>query len=177
YSTAIGIVIAISEVAVGIGMALGLWTRIAAVGGMVISFSLFLTISFHDSPWYTGPDLVYFFMFMPLVIAGAGGIWSIDALIARRTALEAQIDDPMVVVVPFAEVQRVCGNFSAGRCKAIPNRRCEPDGCPYLEGVRMSLPGGRSPDSGHRLTLPHARGAPPPVPAGATAGAARTPRA
>jgi thiosulfate dehydrogenase [quinone] large subunit len=153
YSGWIGWIIAISEVAIGVGMALGLWTRIAAVGGMVISLSLFLAISFNASPWYTSADLVYFFMFAAFVLAGAGGVMSLDSRIARRAALESQQDDPLMVVVPFADIQRTCGYFSDGRCKAIPNRRCSPVGCPYLEGVRMSLPGGRTPDGVDRRSV------------------------
>ena len=88
FSTPLGVVMALGEVAVGLGIALGLWTRIAAIGGMLISLSLFLAVSFHSHPWYTGADIVYFFMFTPFVVAGAGGVLSVDALIARRAARE-----------------------------------------------------------------------------------------
>ena len=153
FATPLGVLIAISELAIGLGMALGLWTRIAALGGLVISFSLFLAVSFHSSPWYTGADIVYLFAFTPFVVAGAGGVLSLDALIARRSALESQVDDPLVVVLPFAEAQQTCGHFNNGRCKAIPNRLCAPAGCPFLEGLRMSLPGGRAPDEVDRRSV------------------------
>jgi len=146
YSTPLGVAIALGEVAVGLGIALGLWTRVAAIGGMLISFSLFLAVSFHSHPWYTGADIVYFFMLTPFVIAGAGGVLSVDALIARRVAAEQQLGDGRVVVLPFAEAQRSCGAYDKGRCTAIPHRHCAPNGCPFLEGTRQSLPGGRLPD-------------------------------
>ena len=153
FSTPIGVAMAIGELAVGLGMALGLWTRIAALGGMAISFSLFLTVSFHSAPWYTGADLLYFFAFMPFVVAGAGGVLSLDARIARRAALDARVDDPVMVVLPFAEAQQSCGSYDSGRCKAIPNRLCAPAGCPFLEGIRMSLPAGRAPDEVDRRAV------------------------
>lgn len=146
YSTPLGIVMALGEIAVGLGIALGLWTRVAAIGGMLISFSLFLAVSFHSHPWYTGADIVYFFMFTPFVIAGAGGVLSVDALIARRAASEQGLADERTVVLRFAQAQDACGFYELGRCRAIPNRHCAPNGCPYLEGARPSLPGGRAPD-------------------------------
>jgi thiosulfate dehydrogenase [quinone] large subunit len=88
YSTAVGIGIAVCELAVGIGMALGLFTRVAAIGGMLISLSLFLAVSFHTHPWYTGADIVFLFTFTPFAIAGACGVVSLDAMLASRAAKE-----------------------------------------------------------------------------------------
>jgi thiosulfate dehydrogenase [quinone] large subunit len=153
YSTTLAWVVALGEVAVGIGMALGLWMRVAAVGGLLLSLCLFLAVSFNDAPWYTGADIVFLFAFVPFIVAGSGGVLSLDAWIARRAALEHRLDDPLMVVVPFAEVQRVCGFYKDPKCTAIRNRLCAPTGCPYLEGVRGSLPGGRKPDEIDRRTV------------------------
>jgi thiosulfate dehydrogenase (quinone) large subunit len=80
---AVGVVMAIGEVAVGLGVLVGLWTRIAALGGMAISLGLFLTISFHSSPYFTGSDIVFFFAWTPLLIAGAGGAPALDTRLGR----------------------------------------------------------------------------------------------
>ena len=85
HAALIGAVIAVGEVAVGVGALLGLLTRIAAVGGLLLSLNLFLAVSFHTSPYYTGSDIVFVFAWMPLIIAG-GGLLSLDALIANVTA-------------------------------------------------------------------------------------------
>jgi thiosulfate dehydrogenase [quinone] large subunit len=143
----------LGELAVGVGILIGLWTRVAAIGGMLISFSLFLSVSFHASPWFTGADIVYFFAFTPILVAGAGGVMSVDAMIERRASREAGVEDPLIVAIPFTEAQATCGFYSSGRCSAIPNRRCAPSGCPYLEGVRMSLAAGRTPDGVDRRTV------------------------
>jgi thiosulfate dehydrogenase (quinone) large subunit len=79
HSFAFGVLMAFAEIAVGIGLALGLFTRIAAGGGMVLSLSLWLTVSWGANPWYTSADLVYVFALTPLLVAGAGGVWSVDA--------------------------------------------------------------------------------------------------
>ena len=81
---AIGLVIALGEVAVGIGALLGLLTRIAAAGGMAVALSLFLAVSFHTSPYYTGSDIVFVFAFTPFVLAGAAGAPAVDTWLARR---------------------------------------------------------------------------------------------
>ncbi len=85
----IGLLIAFGELAVGVGALAGLLTRVAAIGGALISLSLFLAVSFHTNPYYTGSDIVFVFAWLPLAIAG-GGVYSLDAyveqVVARRRA-------------------------------------------------------------------------------------------
>jgi thiosulfate dehydrogenase (quinone) large subunit len=80
----LGIAIAVAELAIGLGTVLGLWQRLAAAGGVALSLMLFLTVSFHSSPYYTGADIVFAFAWTPLLMAGAGPLLSADALIAAR---------------------------------------------------------------------------------------------
>jgi len=80
----LGLVIAIAELAIGLGTLLGLWQRLAAVGGVALSLMLFLTVSFHSSPYYTGADIVFVFAWTPLLLAGAGPLLSADAMIEAR---------------------------------------------------------------------------------------------
>ncbi len=83
-ANAVGAVIAVGEVAIGLGLLVGLWMRLAAAAGMVLSFSLFLTVSFHASPYFTGSDIVFFFAWTPFVLAGAAGAPALDTWLARR---------------------------------------------------------------------------------------------
>jgi thiosulfate dehydrogenase [quinone] large subunit len=85
----IGVLIVLGEVAIGIGTLLGLLTRVAAVGGMLISFSLFLTVSYHSSPYFTGSDIVFFFAWTPLVLAGAAGAPALDTWLSERSRQSA----------------------------------------------------------------------------------------
>jgi thiosulfate dehydrogenase (quinone) large subunit len=80
----LGLLIAIAELAIGLGTLLGLWQRLAAAGGVALSLMLFLTVSFHASPYYTGADIVFAFAWTPLLLAGAGPLLSADAAIAAR---------------------------------------------------------------------------------------------
>ncbi|WP_416983631.1 DoxX family protein [Streptomyces sp. T028] len=74
-----GYAIALGELAVGIGTLIGLLTRLAALGGALISLSLWLTVSWASDPYYYGNDLIYLMAWLPLVLAGAPYL-SLDAL-------------------------------------------------------------------------------------------------
>ncbi|WP_416972297.1 DoxX family membrane protein [Streptomyces sp. 4F14] len=78
-----GYAIALGELAVGLGALLGLLTRIAALGGLLISLSLWLTVSWASDPYYYGNDLPYMMAWLPLVLAGAS-VLSVDALLKER---------------------------------------------------------------------------------------------
>ncbi|MEU7579577.1 DoxX family protein [Streptomyces sp. NPDC041068] len=78
-----GYAIAFGELAVGIGTLLGLFARLAAFGGALISLSLWLTVSWSTEPYYYGNDLAYLMAWLPLVLAGAS-VFSVDALLAAR---------------------------------------------------------------------------------------------
>ncbi|MEU5162403.1 DoxX family protein [Streptomyces sp. NPDC020875] len=80
---AFGKAIAWGELAVGVGTLLGLLTRVAALGGALISASLWLTVSWQTEPYYYGNDLVYLMAWLPLVLGGAA-LFSVDALLAER---------------------------------------------------------------------------------------------
>ncbi|MET7516758.1 DoxX family protein [Streptomyces sp. NPDC005480] len=81
--TGFGYAIAFGELAVGIGTLIGLLARLAAVGGMLISLSLWLTVSWATEPYYLGNDLAYLMAWLPLVLAGAS-VFSVDAMLAAR---------------------------------------------------------------------------------------------
>jgi thiosulfate dehydrogenase [quinone] large subunit len=78
----VALIIAFGELAVGLGTLFGLFGRVAATGGMLLSLSFFLTVSFHDSPYYYGADIVFLFAWTPFLLGGSGEI-SLDAVLAR----------------------------------------------------------------------------------------------
>ncbi|MFC7307429.1 DoxX family protein [Streptomyces monticola] len=78
-----GYAIAFGELAVGIGTLIGLLARLAALGGALISLSLWLTVSWAIEPYYYGNDLAYLMAWLPLVLAGASSL-SVDAMLRAR---------------------------------------------------------------------------------------------
>lgn len=69
--TTFGYVMAFGELAVGLGTLFGLLSRLAALGGALISLSLWLTMSWQTEPYYYGNDLAYLMAWLPLLLAGA----------------------------------------------------------------------------------------------------------
>ncbi|ODA71720.1 DoxX [Streptomyces sp. AVP053U2] len=80
---AFGYAMAFGELAVGIGTLIGLLTRLAALGGALISLSLWLTVSWAAEPYYYGNDLPYLMAWTPLLLAGAP-LLSVDAALRSR---------------------------------------------------------------------------------------------
>ncbi len=133
HAVLIGWVIAYGELAIGLGTLLGLKTRIAATAGAFLSFNLFLAVSFHSKPYFTGADIVFLFAWLPLIIAGGGSRLSADAMISRAAAKQAGVASSPLVAIPFDNVQTWCGNFNKGHCKALANRPCSAAHCPVLQ--------------------------------------------
>jgi len=73
-----GYAIGLGELAIGIATLLGLLGRVAALGGALISLSLWLTMSWATTPYYYGNDLAYLMAWLPLILAGAPYL-SLDA--------------------------------------------------------------------------------------------------
>jgi thiosulfate dehydrogenase [quinone] large subunit len=128
----VGLIIAFGELAIGLGTLLGFLARGAAAGGLIMSFLLFLTVSYHSHPYYTGSDIVFVFAWTPLVIAGAGNALSLDAVLAHRIRTGAGAEPNTVTPVSFAVVRRVCGQFEDGTCQARHGLPCSPGPCPFL---------------------------------------------
>lgn len=136
FAKPVGVIIAFAEFAVGLGIVFGLWTRVAALGGAVLSLSLFLTVSFHASPYFTGADIVFLFAWLPFIVAGGGSQLSLDGWIAARSAKKGGVAPSDLVAIPFATVQRICGHFDAGNCSAREGLDCDAAVCPVLLGER-----------------------------------------
>jgi thiosulfate dehydrogenase [quinone] large subunit len=72
---AIGVIIAVAEIGIGIGALTGLAYRVAALGGAALSVLFFLTASWTTRPYYFGADLPYAAGWLALAIGGHGDLW------------------------------------------------------------------------------------------------------
>ena len=87
-----GVAVALTEIAVGLLVLLGLGTRIAAAVGLSLNLVLFLTASWKTSPYFLGSDIVFVFAWLPFVLAGSAGQPALERRatpygITRRQAL------------------------------------------------------------------------------------------
>jgi thiosulfate dehydrogenase [quinone] large subunit len=81
-----GVGVAILEIAIGLCAFFGLFTRPAAAAGIALNFLLFLTASWHDSPYFLGPDIVFTFAWLPFVLTGATGQPALDHVADRGSS-------------------------------------------------------------------------------------------
>ncbi|MGW8380715.1 DoxX family protein [Streptomyces sp. ODS28] len=84
-----GIAIALGELLVGIGTLIGLWARLAALGGACLSLTFLLTMSWSTTPYYYGNDLPYLMAWTALVCAGAP-MYSLDSLLRNHRRRRGQ---------------------------------------------------------------------------------------
>ncbi len=80
FAIPLGLLIALAEIAIGLGALTGLAFRLAAVGGTLLSLVFWLTASWATHPYYYGPDLPYAFGWLALAVAGHGGLLVPDAV-------------------------------------------------------------------------------------------------
>ncbi len=152
-SSTVGAVIAVGEVAIGTGVLLGWLTRAAAVAGMALSFGLFLTVSFHSSPYFTGSDIVFFFAWTPLALGGAAGAPALDTWLAsRRTPAAAASEGlPRRAVLSAGAISAVvaavvvfAGGVTAALGRAVGGASATDDTTPSLSGGSGNVGGSAS---------------------------------
>lgn len=78
-----GVGVATAEIAIGLLATTGLLTRIAAAAGLGLNLVLFLTASWHTTPYFLGPDIVFVFAWLPFVLGGAQGQPALDNMLER----------------------------------------------------------------------------------------------
>jgi uncharacterized membrane protein YphA (DoxX/SURF4 family) len=88
-AAAVAWVVALGELAVGIGLFLGLWTRVAALGGALLVLSFLLGQSYvPGGPWdgWVTAGLTSKFAVLLLVLIGmsdAGKVWGMDGRVRK----------------------------------------------------------------------------------------------
>ncbi|MFE6666801.1 DoxX family membrane protein [Streptomyces sp. NPDC057697] len=76
-----GLSVAFLQVVVGVLTVLGLWQRVAASVGALLSAALLVTVSWRSVAAYDAPDIIYLAAWSPLIIAGAP-VYSLDGRLA-----------------------------------------------------------------------------------------------
>jgi len=83
FPVEIGFLIAVAEIAVGLGALTGLLFRLSAAGGLALSITFWLTASWATKPYYYGPDLPYAFGWLTVALAGTGGRFTVEDWLSR----------------------------------------------------------------------------------------------
>ncbi|WP_405664762.1 DoxX family membrane protein [Streptomyces sp. NBC_01166] len=81
HPVAAGLSVAFLQVVVGVLTVLGLWQRVAAAFGALLSAAILVTVSWRTAAAYDTPDIILLAAWSPLVIAGAP-VYSLDGRLA-----------------------------------------------------------------------------------------------
>jgi thiosulfate dehydrogenase (quinone) large subunit len=160
----VGLVIALGELAVGVGTLLGLRARLAAAGGMLLALSFFLTVSWTTSPYYYGADIVFFFAWTPFVAVGAAGVLSVDGFLSERHRPPGGDAAREAALGRRALVSAAVGSACLAGLTALLGRTLHA-AAPVPRATAASGAGGRSPSPPEHSAdqpSPHPPGRPPP---------------
>ena len=79
-----GWMVAVGEVLIGIATLTGFLFRLAALAGLILNFTFFLSATWNAFPFYFGSDIVFVMCWLTLLLAGPHAYLSIDGALARR---------------------------------------------------------------------------------------------
>jgi thiosulfate dehydrogenase [quinone] large subunit len=84
WPVAVGLGMALLEIAVGLGALTGILYRASAAVGAGLSLLFLLTASWDTRPIYYGPDLPYMVGWITLALAGSGGLYVLEGRLLER---------------------------------------------------------------------------------------------
>jgi len=93
FPVALGLLMALAEIAIGLGALTGLLYRTSAAAGAAVSLLFFLTASWTVRPYYYGPDLPYAAGWLTLALAGHGGVAVLPVPLAALLAPDGDPED------------------------------------------------------------------------------------
>lgn len=149
-----GIGVAFVEILVGLLVTAGFLTRAAAAVGMCLNLLLFLTASWHTTPYFLGPDLVFTFAWLPIALAGSEGQPALESLVrhpspalARRVSLNPQALESMDDAAAVRSTRRILLLEFGGAALAIAGIATLFKG-PYTAPRTLSAGGGKGAGKG-----------------------------
>ena len=138
--TAIGVLMALGEIAVGLGALSGILYRLSALGGAFISLTLFLTASWTVHPFYLGNDLPYLVGWITLAAAGSGGLLELGSRLRLGRPGQGKTTGPSTDEAAESPGRRVfLGALVLGGATLIL--------ASLASGLRWLMPANKSPDA------------------------------
>jgi thiosulfate dehydrogenase [quinone] large subunit len=87
HSTAVGIMVMLTEFAIGLATLLWVSPTLAAFGGFTMSVGLWLASSFHVSPYFLASDSAYAILWLVYFLTLVGNRRTVDVALDRRGAI------------------------------------------------------------------------------------------
>jgi thiosulfate dehydrogenase [quinone] large subunit len=102
HATYVGIIVMISEFAIGIATLLAVAPATAAFGGLALSTGLWLSSSFHTTPYFLASDSAYAIMWLSYLLLLIGNRRMPATNFQRRSVLRTAIVGALAVAASFA---------------------------------------------------------------------------
>ncbi len=101
HAVAVGWLTIAVELAVGVLVLLGLFTRVAALGGLMLSTGFFLSASWNTYPYFLGSDIVFMMCWLTLILTGPAA-FALDTLVqpALRLPISERAREVLTGPVP-----------------------------------------------------------------------------
>jgi thiosulfate dehydrogenase [quinone] large subunit len=118
HAQIIGMMTILGELAIGSAVLLGLFTRLAALSGLVLNFVFFLSASWNVSPYFFGSDIVFVVAWLTLALTGPGA-FALDG-VARKIVSDR--GSPLIgwaVVGPLHRNEDIDPFDPVGRVRAV----------------------------------------------------------
>ncbi|MEU9486804.1 DoxX family membrane protein [Streptomyces decoyicus] len=159
-----GLTVAFLQVVVGVLTICGLWQRVAASIGALLSAALLMTVTWRTVPAYDAPDIIYLAAWSPLIIAGAP-VYSMDGRLAgeawRRLGPRVEVADlrrrvlrrGAVMTAMVAGLTLLIGSLLGGAVRSATVATVPRPGEPAIN----NLPGSPLPRPGKHSTRPGQR--------------------
>ncbi|MFJ6611641.1 DoxX family membrane protein [Streptomyces sp. NPDC091289] len=188
-----GLTVAFLQVVVGVLTVLGLWQRVAATFGALLSAALLVTVSWRTVAVYDAPDIILLAAWSPLIIAGAP-VYSVDGRLAgeawRKLGPRSEIWDlrrrvlrrGTVVATVVVGLTLLVGSILGGAVRStdvvtVPGRNDNPTnrlpGMPLPQESTGERQASRTPEQQRQPDPTRSGAATEPAPGQATPGATR----
>jgi len=83
-AVAFGYMVGVGEALIGVAVLLGFLFRIAALAGLMLNFTFFLSATWNAFPFYFGSDIVFVMCWLTLLLTGPQIALSLDGRLAKR---------------------------------------------------------------------------------------------
>ena len=83
-AVAFGYSIALGESLIGVAILLGFFFRVAALAGLLLNFTFFLSATWNAFPFYFGSDIVFVMCWLTLLLTGPQLGQSVDGILVNR---------------------------------------------------------------------------------------------
>jgi len=117
-----GYAVAIGESLIGIAVLLGFIFRIAALAGLLLNFTFFLSATWNAFPFYFGSDIVFVMCWLTLLLAGPQTGQSVDRVLVRHYPRLSWLVAKPTQIIPQTTIANLVQNPMSQTQVTVPER-------------------------------------------------------